>query len=38
LIRNLTRAQLLEMAEKARELALPDAAETVAKICWEVAS
>ena len=38
LIRNLTRAQLLEMAEKARELALPDAAETVAKICWDISS
>jgi len=36
LLRNLTRAQLLEMAEKARELAMPEATETVAKICWEI--
>lgn len=36
LMRNLTRAQLLEMAEKARELAMPAATETVAQICWDV--
>lgn len=36
LIRNLTRAQLLEMAEKARELARPEATETVAKACREI--
>lgn len=36
LLRNLSRAQLLEMAEKARELALPDATAAVAKVCWEV--
>ena len=37
LIRNLTRPQLREMAEKARELALPEAANTVANICREIA-
>lgn len=35
-LRNLTRPQLQEMAEKARELALPDAAEAVAQACREV--
>lgn len=37
LIRNLTRPQLMEMAEKARALARPDAALTVANICREIA-
>jgi len=36
LIRNLTRAQLLEMAEKARALARPDAALAVANVCREI--
>jgi UDP-N-acetylglucosamine--N-acetylmuramyl-(pentapeptide) pyrophosphoryl-undecaprenol N-acetylglucosamine transferase len=36
LLRNLTRPQLLEMAEKARALAMPEATETVAKICWDI--
>jgi len=36
LLRNLTRPQLLEMAEKARALAMPDATEAVAKVCWEI--
>ena len=36
LIRDLKRPQLLEMAKKARELALPDAAATVAEACCEV--
>lgn len=36
LIRNLTRAQLLEMAEKARELAMPFATEAVVEACREV--
>jgi UDP-N-acetylglucosamine--N-acetylmuramyl-(pentapeptide) pyrophosphoryl-undecaprenol N-acetylglucosamine transferase len=35
-IRNLPRAQLLQMAEKARELAKPDATATVARVCQEV--
>jgi UDP-N-acetylglucosamine--N-acetylmuramyl-(pentapeptide) pyrophosphoryl-undecaprenol N-acetylglucosamine transferase len=35
LIRNLTRAQLLEMAKKAHALAMPDATEAVAKACLE---
>ncbi len=35
-LRNLTRAQLLEMAEKARALAMPDATSLVATICEEV--
>jgi UDP-N-acetylglucosamine--N-acetylmuramyl-(pentapeptide) pyrophosphoryl-undecaprenol N-acetylglucosamine transferase len=35
-IRDLKRPQLLEMAEKARALAIPDAATTVAQICTEV--
>ena len=33
LIRNYTRGQLLQMAERARALAKPEAAETVAQIC-----
>lgn len=37
LIRNYSRGQLLEMAEKARSLAKPDAAEEVANICAESA-
>ncbi len=37
LIRNLTRPQLREMAEKARALALPEAAHTVANLCREIA-
>ena len=37
LIRNYSRSQLLEMAEKARSLAKPDATEEVANICTEVA-
>ena len=37
LIRNYSRSQLLEMAEKARSLAKPDAAEEVAHICAESA-
>jgi len=35
-LRNLTRPQLQEMAQKARELAMPDAAEAVAEACKEV--
>jgi len=35
-IRNLSRAQLAQMAEKARELARPDATAEVARICREV--
>ena len=35
LIRNYSRGQLLEMAEKARSLARPDATEAVANICAE---
>lgn len=35
LLRTLTRPQLLEMAEKARALARPDAAATVAQICLD---
>jgi UDP-N-acetylglucosamine:LPS N-acetylglucosamine transferase len=31
------RAQLLQMAEKARALAKPDAAAVVAQVCTEVA-
>jgi UDP-N-acetylglucosamine--N-acetylmuramyl-(pentapeptide) pyrophosphoryl-undecaprenol N-acetylglucosamine transferase len=34
-LRNLSRAQLLEMARKARALAMPDATANVAKICSE---
>ena len=37
LIRNYSRGQLLEMAEKARSLAKPDATEEVAQICTEIA-
>ena len=37
LIRNYSRGQLLEMAEKARSLAKPDANEEVANICAEIA-
>jgi UDP-N-acetylglucosamine--N-acetylmuramyl-(pentapeptide) pyrophosphoryl-undecaprenol N-acetylglucosamine transferase len=37
LIRDLKRPQLLEMAEKARALALPDATTTVANVCTEIA-
>lgn len=36
LIRDLKRRQLLEMAEKARALAQPDAAQAVAKVCQEI--
>ncbi|MFN3885107.1 MAG: undecaprenyldiphospho-muramoylpentapeptide beta-N-acetylglucosaminyltransferase [Rhodocyclaceae bacterium] len=36
LIRDLKRPQLLEMAEKARALAMPDATQAVAKACEEV--
>ena len=36
LIRNYTRSQLLQMAERARELARPEAAESVARVCEEV--
>ncbi len=36
LIRDLSRPQLLEMAEKARALAMPDATAAVAKTCEEV--
>lgn len=37
LVRNYSRGQLLEMAEKARSLAKPDATEEVAHICAECA-
>ncbi len=37
LLRTLKRAQLSEMAEKARALAKPDAAEAVARVCMETA-
>lgn len=37
LIRNYSRGQLLQMAERARALARPDAAAEVARICEEVA-
>jgi len=37
LIRNLTREQCLQMAEKARDLAKPDATAAVANICKELA-
>ena len=37
LMRNLTRGQLLQMAEKARALARPDATATVARACMELA-
>jgi UDP-N-acetylglucosamine--N-acetylmuramyl-(pentapeptide) pyrophosphoryl-undecaprenol N-acetylglucosamine transferase len=36
-LRHLSRGQLLQMAEKARALARPDAAETVAQACEEIA-
>lgn len=38
LIRNLTRDQLLQMAEKARALAKPDATAAVARACMELAT
>ncbi len=37
LIRDLKRPQLLEMAEKARALAMPAATKTVANVCMEIA-
>lgn len=37
LVRDMTRAQLLQMAEQAHALARPDATATVAKICKELA-
>jgi UDP-N-acetylglucosamine--N-acetylmuramyl-(pentapeptide) pyrophosphoryl-undecaprenol N-acetylglucosamine transferase len=37
LIRNYSRGQLLEMAEKARSLARPEAADELANVCAEVA-
>jgi UDP-N-acetylglucosamine--N-acetylmuramyl-(pentapeptide) pyrophosphoryl-undecaprenol N-acetylglucosamine transferase len=37
LIRNYSRGQLLQMAERARALARPDAAAEVARMCEEVA-
>ena len=37
LLRNLSRAQLLQMAEKAHGLAKPEATATVARICMELA-
>ena len=37
LLRTLSRGQLQQMAEKARELAKPDATADVAKVCMEVA-
>ena len=37
LIRNYSRGQLLQMAEKARALAKPDAAAEVARVCEEIA-
>jgi UDP-N-acetylglucosamine--N-acetylmuramyl-(pentapeptide) pyrophosphoryl-undecaprenol N-acetylglucosamine transferase len=36
-MKNLSRQQLTQMAEKARELARPEATATVARICQEVA-
>jgi UDP-N-acetylglucosamine--N-acetylmuramyl-(pentapeptide) pyrophosphoryl-undecaprenol N-acetylglucosamine transferase len=36
-IRNLSRSQLIQMAEKARALARPEATAEVARICQEVA-
>ena len=36
LIRNYTREQLLQMAEKARDLARPDATLAVAQICEDL--
>jgi len=37
LLRNLDRQKLLSMAQQARALAKPDATETVAQICMELA-
>jgi UDP-N-acetylglucosamine--N-acetylmuramyl-(pentapeptide) pyrophosphoryl-undecaprenol N-acetylglucosamine transferase len=37
LLRSMTRGQLLQMAEKARALARPDAAAAVAQACIELA-
>ncbi|MFZ1900702.1 MAG: UDP-N-acetylglucosamine--N-acetylmuramyl-(pentapeptide) pyrophosphoryl-undecaprenol N-acetylglucosamine transferase, partial [Azonexus sp.] len=37
LIRNYSRGKLLEMSEKARSLAKPDATDEVANICAEIA-
>jgi UDP-N-acetylglucosamine--N-acetylmuramyl-(pentapeptide) pyrophosphoryl-undecaprenol N-acetylglucosamine transferase len=37
LVRNMNREQLLQMAEKAHELAKPDAAAAVARVCAELA-
>lgn len=37
LLRNYSRGQLLQMAEKARALAKPDAAAEVARVCEETA-
>ena len=37
LVRDMSRAQLLQMAEKARALAKPDAAAAVAQVCMEIA-
>jgi len=37
LIRNYSRGQLLEMAEKARSLARPEATDELADICAEAA-
>ncbi len=37
LLRSLTRAQLLQMAERARALAKPEATQTVARTCMELA-
>jgi UDP-N-acetylglucosamine--N-acetylmuramyl-(pentapeptide) pyrophosphoryl-undecaprenol N-acetylglucosamine transferase len=36
-LRQLSREQLLQMAEQARSLARPEAAETVARVCMEIA-
>ncbi|MES2770487.1 MAG: undecaprenyldiphospho-muramoylpentapeptide beta-N-acetylglucosaminyltransferase [Pseudomonadota bacterium] len=38
LLRNYSRAQLLQMAERARELAKPDAAAAVAQLCLDAAA
>jgi UDP-N-acetylglucosamine--N-acetylmuramyl-(pentapeptide) pyrophosphoryl-undecaprenol N-acetylglucosamine transferase len=35
-LRNMTRSQLREMAEKARALAMPEATQTVAQVCREI--
>ena len=37
LLRNYSRGQLLQMAEKARALAKPEAATEVARVCEEIA-